>query len=133
MLVFFILGYFLYASMFAAVAATSSTEAEARQAQAPVTLLLVIPAIMSLMAMISEPDGTMFVVLTLVPLSAPIAMPGRWVVSDVPLLQLYGSIVLLVLATVFVTWVAGRIYRVGILMHGKRPSPREIWRWVRST
>jgi ABC-2 type transport system permease protein len=133
MLVFFILGYFLYASMFAAVAAMSSTEAEARQAQTPVTLLLVIPAIMSLMAMISEPDGKMFVALTLIPLSAPIAMPGRWVVSDVPLLQLYGSIVLLIVATIFVTWVAGRIYRVGILMHGKRPSPAEVWRWVRST
>jgi ABC-2 type transport system permease protein len=130
LLVYFILGYFLYAAMFAAVAATSSTEAEARQAQAPVTMLLVIPAVISLMAMITEPDGGLFVALTLVPLSSPIAMPGRWVVSDVTSVELVASIALLSAALVFVTWIAGRIYRTGILMHGKRPTAREIWRWV---
>jgi len=132
LLVYFILGYFLYAAMFAAVAATSSTEAEARQAQAPVTMLLVIPAVISLMAMITEPDGGLFVALTLIPLSSPIAMPGRWVVSDVTGPELVASVVLLLAALVLVTWIGGRIYRTGILMYGKRPSAREIWRWVRA-
>jgi ABC-2 type transport system permease protein len=130
MLTYFVLGYFLYAALFAAVAATSSSEAEARQAQAPVTILFMIPAILSLVSMISEPDGTLFVTLTMVPLSSPIAMPGRWVVSDVPLLQLLGSIALLFGALLAVTWLAGRVYRVGILMYGKRPSLKELMRWV---
>jgi len=80
--------------------------------------------------MISEPDGTLFVTLTIVPLSSPIAMPGRWVVSDVPVLQLLGSIALLFAALVAVTWLAGRVYRIGILMYGKRPGLRELMRWV---
>jgi ABC-2 type transport system permease protein len=130
LLVYFVLGYFLYAAMFAAVAAMSSSEAEARQAQAPVTLFYAIPAVVSLMAMLTAPDGALFVALTLIPLSSPISMPGRWVVSDVPLVELIGSILLLILGLVVVTWIAGRIYRVGILMYGKRPSPRELWRWI---
>ena len=132
LLVYFVLGYFLYAAMFAAVAATSSTEAEARQAQAPVTMLLVIPAVISLMAMITEPDGGLFVALTLIPLRSPIAMPGRWVVSDVTVAELVASVLLLVAALGMVTWIAGRIYRTGILMHGKRPGAREILKWVRA-
>jgi len=131
-LVYFVLGYFLYAAMFAAVAAMSSSEAEARQVQAPVTIFYAIPAVVSLMAMLTAPDGALFIALTLIPLSSPISMPGRWVVSDVSLLELVASVLLLVLGVIVVTWIAGRIYRVGILMYGKRPSPIELWRWVRT-
>ena len=131
-LVYFVLGFFLYAAVFAAVAAMSNSEAEARQAQAPVTMLYLIPAMMSLMAMMTNPDGGLFIALTMIPLSSPIAMPGRWVVSDVPISELVASVVLLLLALGLVTWVAGRIFRTGILMHGKRPSPKEIWRWIRT-
>lgn len=132
-LVYFVLGFLLYAAVFAAVAATSNSEAEARQAQAPVTMLYALPAVVSFMAMITEPDGRLFVALTMFPLSSPVAMPGRWVVSDVPPMELMGSIVLLVAALGMVTWLAGRIFRVGILMYGKRPTPKEIWRWVRAS
>ena len=132
-LVYFVLGFFLYAAVFAAVAAMSNTEAEARQAQAPVTMLYAIPAVVSLMAMMTEPDGGLFIALTMIPLSSPIAMPGRWVVSDVPMTELVVSVGLLLMALGLVTWVAGRIFRTGILMYGKRPSPREIWRWIRTT
>lgn len=131
-LVYFVLGFLLYAALFAAVAATSSTEAEARQAQAPVSMLYAIPAVVSVMAMMTEPDGGLFVALTMIPLSSPIAMPGRWVVSDVPVVELLGSILLLMCALVLVTWLAGRIFRVGILMHGKRPSPKEVLRWIKT-
>jgi ABC-2 type transport system permease protein len=133
LLVFFVLGFFLYAAMFAAVAAMSNSEAEARQAQAPLSMFYVIPAVISLMAMITEPDGMLLVALTLIPFSSPVAMPGRWVVSEVPMLDLVGSVVFLVVALAGITWVAGRIYRVGILMHGKRPSIREVFRWVRAS
>jgi ABC-2 type transport system permease protein len=133
LLVFFVLGFFLYAAMFAAVAAMSNSEAEARQAQAPLSMFYAIPAVISLMAMITEPDGMLLVALTLIPFSSPVAMPGRWVVSEVPMLDLVGSVVFLVVALAGITWVAGRIYRVGILMHGKRPSIREVFRWVRAS
>jgi len=131
-LVYFVLGFLLYAALFAAVAAMSSTEAEARQAQAPVAMFYAIPAVVSVMAMMTEPDGGLFVALTMVPLSSPIAMPGRWVVSDVPTVELLASVVLLLIALLLVTWIAGRIFRIGILMHGKRPGPRELWRWIRT-
>ncbi len=131
-LVYFVLGFFLYAALFAAVAAMSSTEAEARQAQAPVSMLYAIPAVVSVMAMMTEPDGGLFVALTMIPLSSPIAMPGRWVVSDVPIIELLSSVFLLILALGLVTWLAGRIFRIGVLMHGKRPSLREVWRWIRT-
>jgi ABC-2 type transport system permease protein len=131
-LVYFVLGFLLYAAMFAAVAAMSSTEAEARQAQAPVAMFYAIPAIVSLMAMMTEPDGGLFVALTMIPLSSPIAMPGRWVVSDVPTLELLASIALLLIALLLVMWIAGRIFRIGILVHGKRPGPRELLRWIRT-
>ena len=131
-LVYFVLGFFLYAAVFAAVAAMSNSEVEARQAQAPVTMLYLIPAMMSLMAMMTKPDGALFIALSMIPFSSPIAMPGRWVVSDVPISELVASVAILLVALGLVTWVAGRIFRTGILMHGKRPSPKEIWRWIRT-
>jgi len=131
LLLYFVLGYFLYAAMFAAVGAMSNSEAEARQAQAPVVMVLVIPAMLSMIAL-NSPDGTLAKTLTLVPFSSPIATPVRWAATGVPLAELGASILILMISVVGVTWVAGRIYRVGILMHGKRPKLVELWRWVRS-
>ncbi len=131
LLLYFVLGFFLYATMFAAVGAMSSTESEMRQAQQPIVILVVIPALLAFGAL-NEPDGTLATVLTLVPLSSPIAMPMRWAVSAVPITELLLSVAILVATSVLVTWLAGRIYRVGILMYGKRPSVRELLRWVRA-
>jgi ABC-2 type transport system permease protein len=130
--VYFLLGYFLYAAMFAAVAAMSNSEAEARQAQLPVTMLLVIPTIL-MIGIIQQPDSGMALMLSLIPFTAPIAMPVRWAAAPIPLHELVLSIVLLVVALWLVIWAAGRIYRVGILMYGKRPNLRELVRWVRQT
>jgi ABC-2 type transport system permease protein len=127
---YFLLGYFLYAAMFAGVAAMSNSEAEARQAQTPVVMLLVIPSILML-SILQQPDGGIAVALSLIPFCSPIAMPVRWAAAQVPATELAGSLALLVVTLIGVTWVAGRIYRVGILMYGKRPSPRELLRWVR--
>ena len=68
----------------------------------------------------------------LVPFFSPISMPVRWAAAPVPISELVLSLVVLVLTVLAVTWVAGRIYRVGILMYGKRPSLREVIRWVRT-
>jgi ABC-2 type transport system permease protein len=129
-LTYFVLGYFLYASMLAAVAAMVNSEAEARQAQTPVIMLLVIPAIMAF-GILNNPDGGLAISLSVIPFSSPIAMPMRWVATPVPLVELSASVAVLILSVMAVSWVAGRIYRVGILAYGKKPGVKELVRWVR--
>jgi ABC-2 type transport system permease protein len=129
-LTYFLMGYFLYASMFAAVAAMVNSEAEARQAQTPVVMLLVIPTVL-MIGILNNPDGQMALTLSMVPFTSPIAMPVRWAASPVPLTEVAGSIAILFAAVVVITWIAGRIYRVGILAYGKKPGLKELVRWVR--
>ena len=129
-LAYFLLGYFLYAAMFAAVAAMVNSEAEARQAQTPVVMLLVIPTVL-MIGILNNPDGSMAVALSLIPFTSPIGMPVRWAATPIPLTELAGSLAILVATVVAITWIAGRIYRVGILMYGKKPGIRELIRWVR--
>ena len=131
-LLYFVLGYFLYAAMFAAVASMSSSEAEARQAQTPVVMLLVVPSVM-MIGILNDPSGSLSHTLGLVPFFSPIAMPVRWAAAPVPARELVASLAILAATLVIVTWVASRIYRVGILMYGKRPSIREILRWIRTS
>jgi len=130
-LLFFLLGYFLYAAMFAAVGAMTGSEAEARQAANVVVMLLVLPSVL-MIGILNDPDGTLAITLSLVPFTSPIAMPVRWAAAEVPLRELGASLGFLGMALVAVTWVAGRIYRVGILMYGKRPGLGELARWVRT-
>ena len=130
-LTFFLGGFFLYSAMFAAVGAISSNEQEARQAQQPVMFLLMI-AYLSVFALSNNPGSTYAVALSLIPFTAPIAMPVRWAVGNLTALDVFPSLALLVGGTVLVTWVAARIYRVGILMTGKRPNLKELLRWIRT-
>jgi ABC-2 type transport system permease protein len=131
LLTYFVLGYFLYAAMFAAVASMASSEQDARQAQTPVTMLLVIPA-MLVMGVINNPDGGLARAISLIPFSSPIAMPVRWVAAPIPLIELIESLAILVATVIAVMWLAGRIYRVGILMHGKRPKLKDVVQWIRA-
>jgi ABC-2 type transport system permease protein len=128
---YFLLGYFLYAAIFAAVGAISNSEAEARQVQGPVTMLLVVPYI-SFFGILNDPHGSLATWMSMIPFFSPIAAPVRWAASPMPLLQLVGSLAILVATVIAVTWAAARIYRVGILMTGKRPSAKEIVRWIRT-
>jgi ABC-2 type transport system permease protein len=127
---YFLLGYFLYAAMFAAVAAMVNSESEARQAQLPVVMLLVVPTLL-MVGILNNPDGSLAVTLSLIPFMSPIAMPVRWAAAPVPATELAASLVILLATVVAIMWLAGRIYRVGILMHGKKPGLRELARWVR--
>jgi ABC-2 type transport system permease protein len=129
--VYFLLGYFLYAAIFAAVGAISGSEQEARQAQTPVTLLLMVPYL-SVFGILNDPNSVSARWFTFVPFWSPVAAPVRWSASPIPVGELIGSLLILLVSVVLVTWVAARIYRVGILMTGKRPSMREIVRWVRA-
>lgn len=128
---YFIGGFLLYSAMFAAVGAMSSNEQEARQTQQPVMYLLV-ASYLSMFAMINDPGSTLSVTLSLIPFSSPIAMPVRWAAGNLPLSEVALSLGILFVSILGVTWVASRIYRVGILMTGKRPSIKELVRWVRA-
>jgi ABC-2 type transport system permease protein len=128
---FFLGGFLLYSSMFAAVGAMSSNEQEARQAQQPVTYLLMI-SYFSIIGLTNDPSSTFARTLSLVPFTSPIATPVRWTAGSMGIGELAASLALLLLGIVAVTWVAARIYRVGILMTGKRPTMKELVRWVRT-
>lgn len=127
---YFLLGYFLYSSMFAAIGAMVSSEQEAAQAQAPVVMLLVIPMVsMSLVS--NQPRGPAAEWLTTIPVTSPLLMPMRWLLGGATYGELAISTAILVVTTALVAMLAGRIYRTGILMIGKRPSLGELWRWLR--
>jgi len=128
---YFLGGFFLYSAMFAAVGAMSSSEQEARQAQQPVSWLLVL-SFVSMFGMLNDPASAFSVTLSLVPFSAPIAMPVRWAAGNLPTYEIALSLGILAVSIVAVTWIAARIYRVGILMTGKRPNLKELVRWVRA-
>ena len=131
-LAYFLLGYLIYSALFAVVGASVNTEAEAQQAQMPVTMLLVV-AIILVMPIINDPNGRMAVVMSIVPFFSPIVMPIRYTASEVPGQELLLSLAVLAVSTVAVVWIAARIYRVGILMYGKRPNARELLRWARES
>jgi len=128
---FFLGGFLLYSAMFAAVGAMSSNEQEARQAQQPVTYLLMI-SYLSIIGLTNDPSSTFAKTLSVVPFTSPIATPVRWSAGNMGAAELVISLAMLAIAIVGVTWVAARIYRVGILMTGKRPTMKELVRWVRT-
>jgi ABC-2 type transport system permease protein len=127
----FLLGYLIYSSIFAAVGSMCTTEEEAQQLQIPVVMVVLIPFIF-LFPVLQEPSSRLAVALSLFPLFSPILMFARVAVGEVPAWQALLSVVGMLGALWVVAWVAGRIYRTGILMQGKRPTLPEIWRWVRT-
>lgn len=125
----FLLGFLFYAALFATVGAMVSTEQDAQQAQMPVVLLLAL-TLSSVQALLNNPDGLLARVLTIVPFSSPIVLPLRLSLAPVETGELVLSLGTLSLSAIAATFVAAKIYRVGILMYGKRPTVREALRWV---
>lgn len=128
-LTYFVLGYFFYAAIYAAVGAMVSSEQEAQQVQTPIAMLLVIP-VLCVQLVNSNPRGTAAEILTMVPFSSPVLMPMRWLLGGASTTSLLVSMGILLVSTLVLARIAARIYRVGILMYGKRPSLRELWRWL---
>ena len=129
-LIYFIGGYFFYASMYAAVGAMVSSEQEAQQAQAPVMMLIVIPMLcMQLVA--NDPRGSTASLMTMIPFSSPILMPMRYLLGGASFSEVLLSAAILFGSTYLVVRAAAKIYRVGILMYGKRPNLKELIRWLR--
>ncbi len=130
-LLFFLLGFFFYASAYAAVGSSCNTVQETQQASMPLTLLIVM-GLFLMFRLLDDPSGGLGRVLSLVPPFAPFVTPVRNSLSPLPLTDLLASAGVMVLGVLGMTWLAGRIYRVGILMYGKRPTLREMFRWVKA-
>ena len=128
--IFFLLGFMLYSGLFAALGATVNSEQEAQQWQWFVMMPLIIPIVL-VSSVIASPDGAMSVWLSMVPFFAPILMYVRVVAHTPPWWQIGLSIGIMLVTTYFIVIVASRIYRVGILMYGKRPTLPEIVKWLR--
>jgi len=129
-ILFFLCGYFLYASIYTAIAAPFNSDQEAQQL-AMIPMAMIISGVAIYPAVMNNPSGGIALFFSLFPFTAPLMMFLRTSLSPVPAWQILLSIVLLVATTVGLAWFAGRIYRVGILMYGKKPTIPEIFRWVR--
>jgi ABC-2 type transport system permease protein len=129
-IIYFILGFFFYSAMYAAVGAMVSSEQDTQQVQMPVTMLLII-GVMCFQLIASSPRGGAASVMTMVPFWSPMLMPMRFVLGGATLGEVAMSLAILLLSTIVVVRAAAKIYRVGVLLYGKRPSVRELWRWLR--
>jgi ABC-2 type transport system permease protein len=128
-LLFFLFGFIFYSSLFAAVGSSVNSESEARQAASPLMIMIISTAVF-IQPVLLNPTGTTARVLSLVPFSSPIIMPIRMAVIGIPPLELAASLGFLAIGCLVALWLASRIYRVGLLMYGKRPTIREMARWV---
>src|SRR6266545_1822070 len=130
LLLFFLLGFTFYASLYAAVGSSVNTEQEAQQAVKPLLIMLVATAVF-INPILMNPTGRTALVMSVLPFSAPIIMPLRLALGSVPWWELAASLVALALSCFVAVWIAARIYRVGLLMYGKRPTLKEMGRWVK--
>ncbi len=130
--VFYILGYFLFATIYAGIGSMFNTEEDAQQLMGVANLFLIAPMVL-LMPVMKNPDGTMATVLSLIPFFSPILMYLRIVVQMPPAWQIALSIGIMLATIVLMIWLVAKIYRVGILMYGKKPTIPEIVRWLRYT
>ena len=128
-LIYFILGYLLYASMFAAVGSAVENEGDSQQLQMPLTIPLMIAYFIILMAF-QNPDSGVVVWGSMIPFTSPIVMLAR-IPYGVPMWQLVVSIVLLLVTFFGCAWLSAKIYKVGILMFGKKSTFKDLWKWLR--
>ena len=128
--VFFLLGYFFYVGLFAAIGAVCNTEQEAQNLQSPVTMCLIVPMVATFF-FVNNPDSTAAVVMSMIPLFAPMVMFMRICVLMPPFWQIALSIVLCVGSIWLLFRGVAKVFRIGILMYGKRPTIPEIIRWAR--
>lgn len=128
--VYFILGFLLFASIMAGVGAISGSMQESQQLVGIFTFIAIAP-MMFMQVLITKPDGAISTFLSLFPLTSPVAMLSRIAVSDVPVYQIAASILILIVSVYFVIILSSRLFRVGLLMYGKRPDIRTIVQYMR--
>jgi ABC-2 type transport system permease protein len=128
-LFYFLGGYLLYSALFAAVGSAVDSEVDTQQFMMPITLPLVLSFVAS-QYIIQDPEGPVAFWFSIIPLTSPIVMMVR-LPFGVPVWEYVLSMGLLILAFIFTTWLASKIYRIGILMYGKKTSYKEMWKWIR--
>jgi ABC-2 type transport system permease protein len=129
-LVFFIGGFFLYSSIYAAIGAAVDSETDSQQFLLPIILPLMLGVYVGFFSVITEPHGTVATIFSMIPLTSPIVMLMR-IPFGVPLWELLLSVAILFISFFGVVWFASKIYRIGILMYGKKPTYKEIFRWLK--
>ncbi|NIW80275.1 MAG: ABC transporter permease [Calditrichae bacterium] len=130
-ILFFLIGYFQFSTLYAAVGAMCSTQEDAQALSTPVTILIIIPFLVTISLGIENPSASLTQILSLMPFFAPMLMFLRIIVSTPDFWQIAAAIAINIVAILLFTWLAARIYRVGILLYGKRPTVPEIVRWLR--
>jgi ABC-2 type transport system permease protein len=129
--IFFILGFFFYASIYAAGGAVVSRVEEVNQVVTIVTMLIAAGFIAAFMSF-TNPNGRLAVITSLIPFTSPMVMFARLTLGNPAPSQVAASVLLLILAVAGGAWFSGRVYRIGVLLYGKRPTLREIVRYLRA-
>ncbi len=129
-LIYFIGGYFLYSSIYAAIGAAVDNETDTQQFMLPIIIPLMLAMYVGFFAVIENPHGTIAVIFSHIPLTSPIVMLMR-IPFGVPWWEILISMLLLFATFAFVVWFAAKIYRVGILMYGKKPTYKELYKWLK--
>ena len=127
---YFIGGYFLYSSLYAAIGAAVDSETDSQQFMLPIIMPLILGVYVGFFTVINDPHGTVATVFSIFPFTSPIVMLMR-IPFGVPWWQLLLSLVVLFGTFTFVVWFAAKIYRVGILMYGKKPTWKELYKWLK--
>ncbi len=128
-LIYYLLGYIMYSSLFAAVGSAADAESDVQHFMFPIMIFIIIPMIL-LSKVATEPNSVFAIASSIFPLFSPILMVTRLGVTNVPWWEVTLSIVLMLAMTFFLIWIAARIYRVGILMYGKKPTYKELAKWI---
>ncbi len=127
---FFIGGYLLYSSLFAAIGAAVDNETDTQQFMLPVTIPLILAFVVA-QTIVQNPSGSLAFWFSIIPFTSPIIMPVRVAMEAAPLWEILLSSATLILSFLGTVWLASKIYRVGILMYGKKTSYKELWKWIR--
>lgn len=127
---FFICGYLLYSSLYAAIGAAVDNETDTQQFMLPIIMPLILAVYIGIFTVIEDPHGTVSTVFSFIPLTSPVVMLMR-IPFGVPIWQQLLSLVLLIGTFIFTVWIAAKIYRVGILMYGKKPTYKELFKWIK--
>ena len=129
-LIYFIGGYLLYASLFAAIGAAVDNQTDAQQFVIPITIILVLALYVGIFTIPEDPNGTVAIIFSYIPFTSPVVMLMR-IPNGVPIYEQIISIIILYLTFTLCIWFAAKIYRVGILMYGKKPSYKELIKWLK--
>ena len=127
---YFLGGYLLYASLFAAIGAAVDNQTDAQQFIMPITIILIVALYVGILTVPEDPNGIVAQIFSLVPLTSPVVMMMR-IPHGVPLIEQIISIIILFLSVILIIWIAAKIYRIGILMYGKKPSYKELIKWLK--